>query len=236
MANIDPEQERQRLAARYAAMSDLELKEVGGDPVSLTERARTALQEEMRRRGLPWTPDLRIAKPIQEEEILNPLAVYPDRNAAGLARDFLAGKGIKVYLCEGEPPGAEKSPDMENANKTVLLARSKDLAAVHLLLAEKEKVDQVSDSGNPEASGSARPVVLRRYRDLPQAFVEKSVLEDAGIICYLQDDNVIRMDWLWSNAMGGIKLLVREGDAEEAERILREAQPEKQEGDGEAQS
>jgi hypothetical protein len=43
------------------------------------------------------------------------------------------------------------------------------------------------------------------------------------------------MDWLWSNAMGGIKLLVREGDAEEAERILREAQPEKQEGHGESQ-
>lgn len=64
MAKIDPEQERERLAARYAAMSDLELKKVGGDPVSLTEWARSALQQEMQRRGLEWRPDLRIAKPL----------------------------------------------------------------------------------------------------------------------------------------------------------------------------
>jgi len=30
----------------------------------------------------------------------------------------------------------------------------------------------------------------------------------------------VRMDWLWSNALGGIKLIVREKDAAEAERIL----------------
>ena len=59
-----------------------------------------------------------------------------------------------------------------------------------------------------------RPVVLRRYRDMPAAFVEKSVLDAVGIGCFLQDDNVVRMDWLWSNAMGGIKLMVREKDAE----------------------
>jgi len=28
------------------------------------------------------------------------------------------------------------------------------------------------------------------------------------------------MDWLWSNAMGGIKLIVREKDAQEAEKLL----------------
>src|SRR6516225_736889 len=102
MANIDPEQERQRLAARYAAMSDLELKKVGGDPASLTEWALTAFQHEMKCRGLEWRPDPRLSKPIEEDEILHPLRVYPDRNAAGLARDFLSEKGIKVYFCEGE--------------------------------------------------------------------------------------------------------------------------------------
>jgi len=59
--------------------------------------------------------------------------------------------------------------------------------------------------------------------------VEKNVLEDEGIACYLQGDNVIRMDWLWSNAMGGIKLLVRKVDVEEAERILSQAQSSQQE-------
>jgi hypothetical protein len=81
---------------------------------------------------------------------------------------------------------------------------------------------------DPENEGT-RPVILRRYRDLPQAFVEKSVLEDEGIACYLQGDNVMGMDWLWSNAMGGIKMLVRQVDVEEAERILSQAQSSQQE-------
>ena len=40
----------------------------------------------------------------------------------------------------------------------------------------------------------------------------------AGIECYLQDESVVRLDWFWSNAMGGIKLIVREKDAAEAEK------------------
>lgn len=80
-------------------------------------------------------------------------------------------------------------------------------------LSEMPQHEQTEDPGN-------RPVVLRRYRDMPAAFVEKSVLDAAGIDCFLQDDNVVRMDWLWSNALGGIKLMVREKDALEAERIL----------------
>lgn len=67
-----------------------------------------------------------------------------------------------------------------------------------------------------------RPIVIRRYRDMPGAFVARSVLEDAGIECVLQDDNVVRMDWFWSNAMGGIKLVVRQKDAEESEQLLSE--------------
>jgi len=78
---------------------------------------------------------------------------------------------------------------------------------------------QVKQHETVEGAGN-QPVVLRRYRDMPQAFVEKSVLEDAGIACFLADDNVVRMDWLWSNAIGGIKLVVREKDAEEAEKLL----------------
>ena len=48
------------------------------------------------------------------------------------------------------------------------------------------------------------------------------MLEDADILCFLEDENVVRMDWLWSNAMGGIKLVVRKKDAEEAAKLLSE--------------
>jgi len=86
------------------------------------------------------------------------------------------------------------------------------------LPSEMPASEETEDPGN-------RPVVLRRYRDMPAAFVEKSVLDAAEIECFLQDDNVVRMDWLWSNAMGGIKLIVREKDAPEAERILSQQPP-----------
>jgi len=88
MTRINPEQERERLAARYAAMNDLELLKVGGDPAALTEWARETLRDEMRRRGLEWKPDPRSPKPVAEEEILKGLGIYPDRIAAGLSETF----------------------------------------------------------------------------------------------------------------------------------------------------
>jgi hypothetical protein len=54
MAKIDPQRERERLAALYAAMSDLELAKVGEDPAKLTDWAFLALREEMAKRGLAW--------------------------------------------------------------------------------------------------------------------------------------------------------------------------------------
>jgi hypothetical protein len=151
MAKINPEKDRERLGAVYAAMSDLELQKVGGDPSALTDWAFEALREELSKRGLDW-----------------------------------AGK------------------DMPIPSKMV-------------------HVETEVDLGN-------KPVILRKYRDMPAAFVEKSVLEEAGIECFLQDDNVVRMDWLWSNAMGGIKLIVREKDAEDAEKILSQGSVSEQAG------
>jgi hypothetical protein len=40
-------------------------------------------------------------------------------------------------------------------------------------------------------------------------------------------DNTVRMDWLWSNAIGGVKLLVREEDAPEAFSLLDQPIPER---------
>ena len=78
----------------------------------------------------------------------------------------------------------------------------------------------------PADDSHDRPVVVRRYRDMPAAFVDKSVLDGAGIDCFLQDSHVVRMDWLWSNAIGGIKLIVRQKDAEDANALLNQPPPE----------
>jgi hypothetical protein len=235
MSKIDPDQERQRLATRYAAMSDLELRKVGRDPASLTEWARDAFSEELKKRGLEWKPEPRIAKPIADGEILTRLGIYPDRNSAGLIRDFLASRSIKAFFCEEEPSAEGDSTDSRDRKETQLLVRAKELMPAREALKEKQEAEAVAHQQSGEASEADRPVILRRYSEMPAAFVEKSVLEDAGIECYLQDENVVRMDWFWSNAMGGIKLIVREKDAKEAEKILSlGGSPERAGGESEA--
>lgn len=69
-------------------------------------------------------------------------------------------------------------------------------------------------------------VTLRQFRDLPEALLAKGSLESAGIEALLADDNLIRLDWFYSNLVGGIKLKVRAEDAEAANEILNQPIPE----------
>lgn len=68
-----------------------------------------------------------------------------------------------------------------------------------------------------------RPVILEKYRDITEAMVDKTTLESAGIPCYLFDDNLVRLDWFISNAIGGVKVVVRASDLEEARSLLAQA-------------
>jgi len=63
-------------------------------------------------------------------------------------------------------------------------------------------------------------ITLRQFRDLPEADLARSVLDSAGIESFLQDDNMIRMDWFNSNFIGGIKLRVSAENADAAREIL----------------
>lgn len=63
-------------------------------------------------------------------------------------------------------------------------------------------------------------LVLRRFRDLPDALLFGSILDSAAIECFLADENMIRMDWFWSNLLGRIKLCVRTADADGASSLL----------------
>src|ERR1700741_5288319 len=197
MTQIDPKQERARLAARYSALSDLELQKIGSDPLALTDWARGTLLEEMNRRGLEWIPEQRIATPIGEDEILMPLATYADRNARGMDRDLLGNAGVKVFFYEQEPSGDEESPAKETARQTRLLVRSKDLTSARHQLMQKYEAERLITEQSTGSAKPDRPVVLRRYRDMPAAFVAKSVLENAGMECFLQDGHAGRMDWFW---------------------------------------
>ncbi len=78
----------------------------------------------------------------------------------------------------------------------------------------------------PKKEEPSKIVILRRYTSAPEALVAKSVLDSAGIECFLGDENMIRMDWFWSNALGGVKLCVLEEDAEAAAALLEQGHPE----------
>lgn len=69
-------------------------------------------------------------------------------------------------------------------------------------------------------SEDERFVLLRRFRDLPDAFLFQSILDSADIECFLADENTIRIDWFWSNLLGGIKLFVRAADAGTASALF----------------
>ncbi len=62
--------------------------------------------------------------------------------------------------------------------------------------------------------------VVRKFRDLPEAWLAKGALAAAGIECHLLDENLVRLDWFYSNAIGGIRLAVRVADARHAFRVL----------------
>jgi hypothetical protein len=83
-----------------------------------------------------------------------------------------------------------------------------------------ETAGEVEDSPLGGRAKLRNLLTIRQFRDLPEALLAKSVLDSAGIECFLGDDNLIRMDWLWSNLLGGIKLRVRQEDALEASRLL----------------
>ncbi len=72
--------------------------------------------------------------------------------------------------------------------------------------------------------------MIARFGGVPEALLAKSMLDSAGIESFLGDENLVRLDWFYSNLVGGIKLMVREEDAETARTLLKENIPEKLDG------
>jgi len=112
-------------------------------------------------------------------------------------------------------------------------------AARETLKAElsKRKLDVALEYPAEKAEEPPHPelVTLRQFRDIPAALLAKSVLDSEGIECFLADENIIRMDWLWSNLLGGVKLWVRAEDAAKAAELLAQESPEGFDADSDAE-
>ncbi len=67
-------------------------------------------------------------------------------------------------------------------------------------------------------------VVLERFDNYFYANITCNMLQHAGIECYIRDENTILADPLLSNAIGGIKIEVRDTQLNEARKIMKEAE------------
>jgi hypothetical protein len=107
-----------------------------------------------------------------------------------------------------------------------LTETGKELLQVELARRGLEFVLATAAAVPPETQSSDL-VTIRKYRDLPEALLAKCFLESAGVESFLIDETTIRMDWLWSNLLGGIKLCVNPEDAASAIQLLDGVIPEK---------
>ncbi len=63
-------------------------------------------------------------------------------------------------------------------------------------------------------------VTVATFDLIPDAYIAMGRLRAEGIFCQLADEHLVQTDWLYSIAVGGIKLQVHARDAEVARTIL----------------
>jgi len=63
-------------------------------------------------------------------------------------------------------------------------------------------------------------VTVARYSTAFEARLAKAELEAFDLDAVLADEETVDINWLWSNAIGGVKLRVRESDCAEARSVL----------------
>lgn len=98
MAKWDSEHERQRLAQRYAAMSEAGLREIAADARSLTDEAKAAMRAEIARRGLDIALDESEPEPAPGGPVV--LRRYLWLHEALLAKTILDSAGIECTLAD----------------------------------------------------------------------------------------------------------------------------------------
>ncbi len=64
--------------------------------------------------------------------------------------------------------------------------------------------------------GEPKLFLVAGYDEVYKAELAKTALEEEGIFVVLHDRETVATDWIISNAVGGVKLKVRQEDAERA--------------------
>jgi predicted RNA-binding Zn-ribbon protein involved in translation (DUF1610 family) len=70
-------------------------------------------------------------------------------------------------------------------------------------------------------------ILLKSFTNYIDAHIMFGRMEEAGINCWLKDENTVTLNPIITNAVGGIKLMVASNQAEEAQQLLKEFDLEK---------
>src|SRR5215213_8206112 len=65
-------------------------------------------------------------------------------------------------------------------------------------------------------------VIIQTFDNFFNANIQLTRLRAAGVECYLKDEYIVTLDPFLSNAVGGIKLMVRKGQEHSVRKLLRE--------------
>jgi Putative prokaryotic signal transducing protein len=63
-------------------------------------------------------------------------------------------------------------------------------------------------------------VVVARFSKPEEAHLLRMRLEAGGIQAFIRDENTIQIDWLYSNALGGVRVEVAEEDEAATRELL----------------
>jgi hypothetical protein len=139
-------------------------------------------------------------------------------------------------MASNTPDDFAKRYDEMSDDALLELANSNDElvpAAEAALEVELERRGLQVTAQNTSVAEHRDLVLIERFRDLTAAQLAQGALESAGIDAVLRDENVVRLDWFYSNAIGGIRLEVDRENAESATEILNQQIPASFEADGE---
>src|SRR6202161_3969234 len=120
----------------------------------------------------------------------------------------------ELYAGMSEIELQELARDAESLTDAAQETLKTELSKRKLEVELKHKEESSEETAHPNL------ITLRQFRDIPAALLAKSVLDSEGIECFLADENTIRMDWLLSNLLGGIKLWGTEENASNASELL----------------
>ena len=65
-------------------------------------------------------------------------------------------------------------------------------------------------------------ITVASFSKPEEAHLLRLRLEAGGVPAFVQDENMVQMDWMYSNAIGGVRVQIAEEDVDRAKEILEE--------------